>query len=413
MPTYTFIAKNTDGGQVKGVRSAASRQEVIARLRSERLTVTGLWEETAGSRANARPARRSELIERFLYGKIRQRDLVVFARQFSAMLKAGISLTDSIHTIAHGVTNKRLRDILMNVRSDVQKGRTLTEALRRYDNVFDHLFISMVHAGEQSGGLAQNVARLSQYLEKKENFRRKLKSATAYPKFVLGFFVVLTSGIFLFLIPKFKEIFEDFGAKLPAMTQLFMDISSFLRGNILVILAGIIGAVTALLVFKRTPGGTLLFDRLVLKIPFFGKLLLQAAVARMAMTLSTLLKNGIPLTDALRIATNTVGNSILEAGLKETRTNVMKGAGLAESLARTPELPRLLPRMVRVGEESGTLSDMLEDVANYYDQEVDAGLSRITAVIEPILICGMGVVVLITVIAIYLPIFSMSSKIRG
>jgi len=413
MPTYTFIAKNSEGGQVNGVRSAPTRQEAIARLRSEQLTVTSLWEETAGSRVKRDPARRSEFIERLLHGTIRQRDLVVFARQFSAMLKAGISLTDSIHTIAHGTTNKRLRDILMKVRSDVQKGRTLTEALRRHDNVFDHLFVGMVHAGEQSGGLAQNVARLSQYLEKKENFRRKLRSATAYPKFVLGFFTVLTSGIFLFLIPKFKDIFADFGAELPPLTQFFMDISTFLRGNILFILPGMAGVLAALLFFKRTPTGTFFFDRMVLKIPFFGKLLLQAAVARMAMTLGTLLKNGIPLTDALRIATNTVGNSILEAGLKETRTNVMKGAGLAESLARTPELPRLLPRMVRVGEESGTLSDMLADVANYYDQEVDAGLGRITAVIEPILICGMGVVVLITVIAIYLPIFSMSSTIRG
>ena len=413
MPTFTFIAKNKEGGEISGVRSAANRREMIARLRGEHLTVTRLSEDRGSAAKKSAAGPRSEFIETLLHGKIKNRDLMVFSRQVAAMLKAGISLTDSIHTIAHGIKNERLRNALLEVRADVQKGRTLTEAMSRHRGIFDHLFLSMIHAGEESGSLAQNVARLSHYLEKKENFRRKLKSATAYPKFVLGFFTVLTSGIFLFLIPKFKEIFSDFGAKLPPLTELFMNISTFLRGNILIIIPAVIGMLVALSVFKRTPTGATFFDRIVLKIPFFGNLMLMSAVARLSMTLSTLLNNGIPLTDAMRIATDTVGNRVLQAGLVEARTNVMNGHGLAESLAHIQELPRLLPRMVSVGEESGTLSGMLEDVATYYDQEVDAGLSRITAVIEPILICGMGVVVLITVIAIYLPIFSMSSNIKG
>jgi len=352
-------------------------------------------------------------MDTLLYGKVKNSHLMIFTRQLAAMLKAGISLTDSFHTVAHGISQQRLRQALLQVRTDVQRGLTLTEAMRKHNDIFDYLFISMIHAGETGGGLADNVARLSQYLERKEDFHRKLKSATAYPKFVMGFFAVLTSGIFLFLIPKFKEIFADFNAKLPAITQLFMDISFFMRNNILFIVPAVIGSIIGLAVFKRTRPGTQLSDRLILKAPFFGKLFLRAAVARLAMTLSTLLKNGIPLTDALRISTSTIGNTLIEAGMHEARTSVMKGRGLAESMARVPQLPRLLPRMIRVGEESGTLAGMLEDVATYYDQEVDAALSRITAVIEPILICGMGVVVLITVIAIYLPIFSMSSNIRG
>lgn len=412
MPTFTFIAKNTEGNEISGARSASSRQELITRLRGENLTVTRLNEE-GDAAVKKTPRQRSEFIESLLHGKIKARDVTVFARQIGAMLKAGISLTDSIHTIAQSTTNQRFRGILMEVRADIQKGHTLTEAMRRHANIFDNLFLSMIHAGEQSGSLAQNVARLSHYLEKKENFKRKLKSATAYPKFVMGFFLVLTTGIFLFLIPKFKEIFADFGAKLPPLTALFMGISAFLRANILFIIPALIGVFIGISFFKRTSAGAMLFDRLVLKIPFFGNLLLMSAVARLSMTLSTLLTNGIPLVEAMRIATNTVGNRPLEDGLTIARTNIMNGHGFADSLARIPELPRLLPRMVRVGEESGTLSGMLEDVATYYDQEVDAGLSRITAVIEPVLICGMGVVVLITVIAIYLPIFSMSSSIRG
>jgi len=409
MPTFVFVARDAQGKEVSGARSANSRQELIARLRSERLTVTSVAEET---QPQQRGSGRPEWLIALTQGRVKNSDLMVFARQLSAMLKAGISLTDALHTIGHSISNQRLRNVLMEVRADVQKGHTLTEAMRRHV-IFDQLFLSMIHAGESSGSLAQNVARLAQYLDKKEGFRRKLRSATAYPKFVMGFFAVLTSGIFLFLIPRFKKIFEDFDAKLPPLTQAFMNISQFLRSNIFIIVPLIVAALVAIGLFRRTERGGAMFDRLVLKVPFFGRLLLQAAVARLSMTLSTLLSNGIPLTDALRIATATVGNRVIEEGLREARNNVVRGYGLAESLARVPELPRLLPRMVRVGEESGTLSEMLMDVAGYYDQEVDAGLSRITAVIEPILICGMGVVVLITVIAIYLPIFSMSSAIRA
>jgi len=411
MPTFVFVARNAEGKEISGARSAGNRQELIARLRSERLTVTNVTEE-AHSSTHRRAAERPEWLATFMQGRVKNSDLMVFARQMAAMLKAGISLTDALHTIGHSINNQRLRSVLLEVRSDVQKGHTLTEAMRRHA-VFDQLFLSMIHAGESSGSLAQNVARLAQYLEKKEGFRRKLRSATAYPKFVMGFFVILSSGIFLFLIPRFKKIFEDFDAKLPPLTQAFMGISEFLRGNILIILPLVIAACVGAALLRRTERGGMIFDRVVLKVPFFGRLLLQAAVARLSMTLSTLLSNGIPLTDALRIATATVGNRIIEKGLREARSNVVRGYGLAESLARVQELPRLLPRMVRVGEESGTLSEMLGDVAGYYDQEVDAGLSRITSVIEPILICGMGAVVLITVIAIYLPIFSMSSAIRA
>lgn len=413
MATFTFSARTIEGKETSGVRSAANRQELIARLRAENLTVTRLTQDDRAGQGKGLDLASSDFVQNLLHGKVKTRDLMVFSRQLGAMLTAGISLTDALHTIAHSVNNQRLRGVVLQVRTDVQHGRTLTEAMRKHMGVFDNLFISMIHAGESSGGLAQNVKRLSEYLERKENFRRKLRSATAYPKFVMGFFLVLTSGIFLFLIPKFKEIFEDFNAKLPPLTALFMNISAFLRDNALFIAPGLVMMFVGLALFKRTNRGADLFDRMILKVPFFGKLFLQAAVARMAMTLSTLLSNGIPLTDALRIAGRTIGNRLVETGVAEARNNVIKGNGLAESLARVPELPRLLPRMIRVGEESGTLSGMLEDVANYYDQEVDAALSRITAVIEPILICGMGVVVLITVIAIYLPIFSMSANIRG
>jgi type IV pilus assembly protein PilC len=416
MATFIFHARTLEGREVDGTRQAADRQELISRLRAENLTVTRVQEEGAASssRAGKSSSRaQSPFMQDLLYGKVKNADLMVFSRQLAAMLKAGISLTDAIHTIAHGLNNQRLRNAMLEVRGDVQRGRTLTEALRRHPAIFDHLFLSMIHAGETSGGLAQNVARLSDYLERKENFRRKLKSATAYPKFVMGFFLVMVCGIFLFLMPKFKEIFADFGAKLPPLTEFFMAVSAFMRENIGAIVLSIIFVVICLMSYKRTEAGRRQYDRVLLKLPFFGPLFLKSATARLAMTLSTLLNNGIPLTDAMRIASNTVGNRVIEEGLDGARNNVIKGQGLAESLARIPELPRLLARMVRVGEESGTLAGMLQDIAVYYDQEVDAALTRITAVIEPILICGMGVVVLITVIAIYLPIFSMSSNIQG
>jgi type IV pilus assembly protein PilC len=412
MPTFTFVARNQQGQEVSGVRAAASRQELIGRLRTESLVPTTISQD-AESLVGPAVGAFAEFKEVLLHGRITQADLMVTSRQLSAMLKAGISLTEALHTAAHSSGNERLRQVLLNVRADVQRGRTLTDSFRKYPNIFDPLFVSIVQSGEASGGLAQNIARLAAYLDRKEKFRRKLKSATAYPKFVVIFFVVLTSVILLVLIPKFKELFSQFNAKLPAPTQIMMNISVFLRNNILVLLACAVVLVIAFVFARRSRWGKTAWDRTVLHIPFFGRLFLQAAVARMSMTLSTLLSNGIPLTEAMPLATNTLNNSVIEEACARARNDVIKGRGLAESLARVPQLPRLLPRMVRVGEESGTLSGMLEDVSDYFDQEVDLALSRLTAVIEPVLICGMGAVVLVTVIAIYLPIFSLGRTVAG
>jgi type IV pilus assembly protein PilC len=413
MPTFTFVGKDQEGKPVSGTRSAASRQDLSTRLKAENITLVTLNEETMAAPPRPVAAALADLRDTFLVGKVKQADLMVFARQLSAMLKAGVSLTDALQTIAHGASNDRLRNVLLTIRTDVQRGRTLTDSLKKHSSIFDPLFVSIVHAGESSGSLAQNVARLADYLARKEAFRRKVKAATAYPKFVIGFFVLMAAGIFLFLIPRFKAIFEGFGAKLPFLTRILFDISVLIKSNIILIVIVIVLGFLGLSVLRKTHRGRAFLDRTVLRIPFFGMLLLQAAVARMAMTLGTLLSNGIPLTDALQISTATLDNSLLEKGIVSVRQDVVKGRSLAESLSRQTDFPRLLARMVHVGEESGTLAGMLMDVANYYDQEVDSALSRITAVIEPVLIVGMGVMVLITVLAIYLPIFSLSQAIRG
>ncbi|MGO8705165.1 MAG: type II secretion system F family protein [Candidatus Brocadiia bacterium] len=414
MPTFTFEAVDEAGKAISGVRAGATRQEVISRLRAENFVVTSVAEEAGTGAAEATsPNRVAAAFEAVFANKVKQADLMIFSRQFAAMLKAGISLTDSLHTISHSVNNPLLRQTLQTVRTDVQRGQSLTEAMRKHRRAFDPLFLSIVHAGETSGSLAQNVSRLSLYLQRREGFRLKLRAATAYPKFVVVFFSLLTGGIFLFLIPKFNDLFKSFGAKLPKLTATVMNASLFLKHYFLIILPVIIVVIVALLVLRRTPKGGALVDRYVLKIPFFGPLFLHAAVARLAMTLSTLLSNGLPLTDALEIATGTMGNAILEEGCQRARKDVMSGSSLAESLSRVEELPRLLPRMVRVGEEAGTLSSMLEDVASYYDQEVDYALGRIAVVIEPVLICGMGAVVLVVVIAVYLPIFSIGQMMGG
>jgi type IV pilus assembly protein PilC len=414
MPSFTFAAVDEAGKTVSGVRAAATRQEVISRLRAENLVVTSVVEESAAGAVGAkRPNRAALVLEAVFSNKVKQSDLMIFSRQFAAMLKAGISLTDSLHTIAHSLNNPLLRQTLLAVRTDVQRGQSLTEAMRKHPRAFDTLFLSIIHAGETSGSLAQNVIRLSLYLQRRETFRLKLRAATAYPKFVLGFFTVMTGAIFLFLIPKFNDLFASFGAKLPRFTAIIMNASLFLRHYCLIILPLLVALIVTLLVLRRTPKGAATVDRWVLKIPFFGRLFLHAAVARLAMTLGTLLSNGLPLTDALEISTGTLGNAVLEDGCQRARKEVMNGLSLAESLSRIQEMPNLLPRMVRVGEEAGTLSGMLEDVASYYDQEVDYALGRIASVIEPVLICGMGAVVLVVVVAVYLPIFNIGHMMGG
>ena len=240
-----------------------------------------------------------------------------------------------------------------------------------------------------------------------------MKSATAYPKFVLGFFSVITLGIFLFLIPRFEQIFADFGAKLPQITQIFMNISRFLRQNSILIIIALVLLFVGIKFLRRTQRAIMWFDAFILKVPLVGKLALQAAIQRLSITLSTLLSNGIPLTEALETATGTLNNSVLEADAREARAGIIRGRSLAESLSRAEHFPPLLARMVHVGEESGSLSEMLDDIANYYEQEVSHALSRITALVEPVLICGMGVIVLITIIAVYLPIFNLGKTVGG
>ena len=409
MATFSFTATTQDGKTIKGVRSATSRQEILARLRAEDCVITSIVEKTVAQKAE----NRSGFLDALVFGKIKPVEIMALTRQLAALLKAGISLTDAYQTVTHGVGSERLRKMLVDIRGDVQRGHALTEALRKHPSAFDKLYVSMIHAGETSGSLAQNVDRLAVYLEQKEDFRRRVKSATAYPKFVFGFFLVLTSGIFFFLIPKFKEIFEDFNAKLPKLTLFFMDISMFLRHNAIFIIPALIVAYVGFRYLGRSKKGAEWFDSVVLGIPFVGKLVLQAAMHRMSITLGTLLGNGIPLTDALEICTSTLDNATLEAESRNILGGIMRGRGLSESMVSQPHFPRLLARMVHVGEESGSLSDMLADVSHYYEQEVDHALTRVTAIVEPLLICALGVVALITVIAIYLPVFTLGQSVGG
>jgi len=405
MATFAFTATDQDGQQVSGVRAAANRQEVIAALRLERLVVTAVTEEAAGGAQ----VKQAGAMDEFFHGRIRVADRMTCTRQLAALLKAGISLTDALHTIAHGIANPRLRKMMLEIRSDVQRGKTLTDAVRKHPEGFDQLSLSMIHAGESSGSLAQNIDRLASYLEQKESFRQKVSAATTYPKFVFGFFLTLTLGIFIFLMPKFKDIFAKVGAGLPLVTKIFMAISLFLRANWYFLIPAALSLYLLWRALRHTERVERWLDSLILKLPFVGQLALKAAVQRLAVTLSTLLANGIPLADALEIATGTLDNSVLEANLKEIRASIVRGRSMAESLAATQNFPRLFARMVHVGEESGSLSEMLDDIASYYEQEVDHTLSRVTAVIEPILIVGMGAIVLVTVIAIYLPIFKLGS----
>jgi len=406
MPTFTFIATDQDGNQITGARSGISRQEVIARLRSEQLVVTSVREDRPVS-TGAEPGKPG-FFDTFLHGGVSVVDLMTSTRQLATMLGAGISLTDALHTVAHGLSEGRLRKALLGVRSEVQRGMTFADALRRHPEAFDNLYVSLVHAGEASGSLGESVGRLADYIERKEQFRQKMKSATAYPKFIVFFFVGITALIFFFLIPRFKEVFSDFGTNLPWITTAYIAVSDFLRAYILILLPVLAALYVLYRYFLFTETGSRLFDRLVLKMPYFGPLMLKAAMERLSVTMGTLLGNGIALTDALHIATATLNNSVLEAELRNARAEVMKGRGLAESLARMPSMPRLLARMVHVGEESGTLSDMFEEVSTYFYQEVDRALGRIAAIIEPVLICGMGAIVLTTLLALYMPLFRLS-----
>jgi type IV pilus assembly protein PilC len=402
MPIFQWKARTRQGSLKKGEIEAMNEAAVMAQLRSQMLLPVTVKQKSKDV---------SEYLP-FLKPGIKTRDLVIFTRQFATMIDAGLPLVQCLDILGNQQPNKTFQTIIREVKADVEQGSTFADALRKHPKPYDDLYVNLVQAGEIGGILDTILNRLSVYLEKADALRKKVKGAMVYPTTVLVVAIGVVVLMLVKVIPTFEKMFADFGGELPAPTQLVVSISHFMQHWIALILCAMIGAVFAFGMARRK---NLKFrkatDALFLKLPVFGPLLRKVAVARFTRTLGTMIASGVPILDGPDIVARTAGNMIIEEALRKVRAAITEGKTIAEPLAESDVFPGMVTQMIAVGEETGAMETMLAKIADFYDEEVDAAVEALTALLEPVMMVFLGGTVGGLLIAMYLPIFKIADTI--
>jgi type IV pilus assembly protein PilC len=346
-------------------------------------------------------------------GGVSGKDLLVFTRQFATMIDAGLPLVQCLDILGTQMDNPAFRKVIFAIKAKVESGSTFADALKDHPKVFDELYTQLCQAGEVGGILDTILNRLATYKEKSEKLKRKVQGAMIYPAIVLAVAVGVTAVLLLRVTPVFAKMFSDFGQALPAPTQFVVDLSAFLQSYIFVILGIIIGTVAAVVLTYRNPSGRRVIDRTLLKLPLFGPVIRKVAVARFTRTLGTMISSGVPILDALDVTAKTAGNRIIEEGIYYVRTKISEGKNIAGPLMETKVFPPMVVQMIGVGEATGAMDAMLNKIADFYDDEVDAAIAGLTSLIEPVMMVFLGVVVGGFLIAMYLPIFNIAGAVQG
>jgi type IV pilus assembly protein PilC len=345
----------------------------------------------------------------FLAGSIKEKNIVVFCRIFSTMINAGLPLIQCLDLLSQQEQNKAFAKIIRSVKEDIEGGTSLTDALKKYPKVFDELFVNLIAAGEAGGILDVILGRLSAYMEKAMKLKSRVKGAMTYPIAVMAISFAVVALLLLKVIPVFKKMFEGMGGQLPGPTQMLIDASEFAQNYIIFIVIFVIVLVVAFNRFYKTKKGRWAVDSMLLKIPVFGPLLKKVAVAKFSRTLSTMMSSGVPILEGLTIVSKTSGNVVVEDALLKTRQSISEGRSIAEPLSETKIFPPMVVQMIAVGEATGALDSMLNKIADFYDDEVDAAVDAMTALLEPVMMVFLGGIVGGMIVALYLPIFKLAS----
>jgi type IV pilus assembly protein PilC len=399
MPIYSYVAQTKKGRKLKGELEAADEKIALSQLKRRNLTV---------SKIKPKPKDIFENVA-FMQPKVTSKDIVVFTRQFSTMIDAGLPLVQGLTILAEQMENKTFRQILKEITKDVEGGSTLAEALKKHPKVFDALFVNLVAAGEVGGILDTIMRRLADYIEKSEALKKRIKGAMTYPAVVVAIAILVISVILIFVIPVFEEMFADFGAALPGPTQLVVNMSRFMKGNIHWVILAFIALIFAFKKYRNSKGGRKTTDTIALKLPVFGDLLKKTAIARFSRTLGTMIQSGVPILDSLEIVAKTSGNVVLEEIIFEVRSSIAEGQTIADPLSETDIFPGMVIQMISVGEATGALDTMLNKIADFYDDEVDNAVDALTSMLEPLLMLFLGGAIGGLVISMYLPIFQMAA----
>lgn len=401
---FQWSGKTTRGAIESGEITAATKEEVIAQLRKKNITPTLITEKKAA---------KMKLFGGLGAGKVKDKDIVIFTRQFSTMIDAGLPLVQALDILSTQVENKALARVLSQIKDDVEAGSTYADALKKHPRVFSELYANMVAAGEAGGILDTILNRLAAYIEKSMKLKKKVKGAMVYPIVVSSIAVLVIAVIMIFVVPTFSKMFASLGGTLPLPTTIIIKTSHFLAGiGGLLSLGAIVGFVVSLKQFRRTEKGQDITDRILLKLPIFGVLLNKVAVAKFTRTLGTLVSSGVPILDGLEITAKTSGNKVIEYAIMDVRKAVTGGKTLAEPLTKAKVFPPMVTHMISVGESTGALDAMLSKIADFYDDEVDAAVGGLTAMMEPMLMVFLGGAVGFIVIAMYLPIFKLITLIK-
>jgi type IV pilus assembly protein PilC len=397
MPSFVYTARETaTGKEIRNTVEATTEQAAIAALLNRNLLVLSI-QERVGKKGKTKG------------GKVQLADLVVFTRQLATMIDAGISIVQALQALAEQAPNKAMRDVIRDVCTRVESGESFSEALQKHPKAFNKLFVAMVGAGEKGGLLAEILARLATYLENTERIRKKVKSAMMYPIMVSLAAIGITVFLLIKVIPVFAEVYQGFGAKLPAPTQALIDLSDLVRRFFIVFIIVFVALIYGWLYFIKTKSGRDFWDRQRIKMPIFGPIAHKICLARFTRTLSSLVRSGVPILEVLQIVSQTVGNTVMEKAIKSASNDIEHGQGISEAIGKHPVFPSMVVRMMSAGEQTGNIDNMLERVSNFLDEEIETTLSGLMSLLEPLLIIFLGVLVGGMVVCMYMPIFNLGN----
>jgi type IV pilus assembly protein PilC len=402
MATTVFLweGKTRQGSVQKGEIAANNKEEVMALLRKQNITPVNV---------SAKPR---ELKLSFGQPKVTDKDVVILTRQLATMIDAGLPLVQCLEILGSQTENKTLAKVIVQVRSDVESGATFADALKKHPKVFDNLYVNMVAAGEAGGILDTILQRLAAYMEKFAKIKRQIKSAMIYPAVILFVAVAVVALLLVVVVPMLAAMFKEAGQALPLPTRIVMTVSDFLKSwSGLIFFLSIVGGIVGIKQWRKTENGLRATDRIAMQIPVVGSLITRVSVAKFTRTLGTLMTSGVPIMEGLIIVAKTAGNKIVEEAIMQTRQSVSEGKTLAEPLSKAKVFPAMVTQMISVGEATGALDNMLNKIADFYDEEVDAAVAALTSMLEPLLMVFLGTTVGFVIIAMYMPIFQMGSAV--
>lgn len=397
MAKFYYQARTTRGQVVSGQIDAEDGLQARILLRARMLTPLRVVQTDQGK------------VKKKSIGRVPFKDLLIFTRQLAILINVGIPLIDALKILGESKRNPRLRKAIIDIVQSLEKGNKLSDSLAAFDEIFDRLYVNMVAAGEEAGILDTVLKRLAEYQERIDKIKKQLKSAMFYPVTVILIAIGVVTGILLFIVPKFQELYKNSGKELPALTQMVIHLSQLISQKWYMLLGGTTGILFILAEWARSPEGKDFLQRYLIGIPVFGDVIQKSALAKFCRTMATLLSSGVPLVDAIEIAGKTAGNVVIEEALYRAQESIKQGRPLYEPLKKERYIPEMLVQMVRIGEASGSLDNIFGKIAEFYEDDVEAAIKASTSLIEPILIVVLGGIIAFIIVALYLPIFDLAS----